>query len=170
MKTFPTCNAVASPRPTMSSRPGTAVRSAAWTALLTVAFALVAGCSGSVPRFPSPEIAAARDRWLATRPAKYSYTMRLEGFLPANRHRVEVDTVAGTSNVVTLEGPPDGNPSRWNSIDALYATAEEVQRGGGKVALTLDSTKRIPLRVATDPIPGAIDDEIAYVVSDFVVN
>jgi len=125
------------------------------------------GCSGA--RSNSYDIEVGRDRWLAQRPPRYRYEIVLGGFVLANRFRVEVDVLEKRSTVTVLEGVDYGDSSRWDSIDALFATALQARSNGGTATIEYDDTGITPAVVRTDPLPGAIDDGIDYQVFAFEV-
>ncbi|MFM7321960.1 MAG: DUF6174 domain-containing protein [Armatimonadota bacterium] len=142
-------------------------RRAVLTILLSGLGALgIAGCSGA--RSKAFALEEGLERWSRNRPRAYRYEISLLGFLPANRYRVEVKAGATRGTVTVIEGPDIFlDTSAWDSIDGLFATALRVVSSGGKASIEFAPDGFVPKLVRTDPLPGAIDDEVDYKVSAF---
>ena len=137
--------------------------------LLSAAFAIAltaSGCSGTQSR--DADIDRAEARWKAAKPGKYRYELRKAGFLLPNRVRVTVDDATG-SIVEVLEGDEPSDFLKWDSIDALFATAREIRGNGGTATFTYGGSDSVPETLVTDPLPGAVDDEVTYVVERFTI-
>jgi len=126
---------------------------------------IVSGCSGARSR--NADLEEARARWVAARPDRYRYEVRLSGFLPANRYRVDDAGPNRRGTVTVLEGSDPGDTSAWDTIDALFDTALRIRGEGGTATLTFAGGGPVPASLVTDPIPAAIDDEVEYKISGF---
>jgi hypothetical protein len=132
--------------------------------------AILAACGDSTGPGDSA-LAAAEARWRLLQPASNSYVMRQQihcfcGF--ANSEYL----VTVTNGVVSAASPvvPPMNGFGTPPLTAFRTVAQlfaEVRNALGKPGVlqevTYDDIAGFPTRLALDPIPNAVDDEVGYV-------
>jgi len=107
-------------------------------------------------------LASAMQTWAANRPARYRMTVRRSCFCPESVTNPVTITVDGT----TITSPSDVTGL---TVDDLYAEASAIGPEGRIVTLDFDEAIGYPTHLNLDNIIQAIDDEMAYIVTDFAV-
>ena len=79
---------------------------------------------------------------------------------------VRADTIASISSVDTLQPPIQSGP--YLSVDSLFGFIEWARAfTDAKIEVSYNEEYGYPELIFFDPLPNAIDDEIAYVTSNF---
>ncbi|MDX2007098.1 MAG: DUF6174 domain-containing protein [Meiothermus sp.] len=132
--------------------------------------ALTAGLLGCGS--PNPNLAF-QQRWENQQINDYRFTLEARCFCPKERVdpvRVEVRGGQPVSLVYADSGAPPGR-AYWdneNTIDKLFAIIQaNAGKPGVRLEVTYDAALSYPARVLLDPVAGAVDDEVTYVVSSF---
>ncbi|HEY0929074.1 MAG TPA: DUF6174 domain-containing protein [Gemmatimonas sp.] len=138
--------------------------------ILAAATVALSACSDSTGPGDSA-LAAAEARWRLVKPASNTYTMRQEVhcFCAFGGAEYAVTVTNGTVSGATPVSRPSeglGPPplTAFRTVDQLFA---EVRNALGKTGtlkeVTYDEVAGYPTRLALDPLPNAIDDEVGYV-------
>lgn len=120
---------------------------------------------------PPRDATAALALWRSAEPDRYRYTIEYSCFC-ATYGRWQVDVQDG---VVTRTQPlddqqqPGAEPSEYvRPIAELLADAARAESGeAGAIEATYDATTGVPTQVSIDWITNAVDDEIAWEITDF---
>jgi hypothetical protein len=142
---------------------------------LFVSGLLVGGALGcSDPLGPDlGELERARARWEEHAPVLYEYRLQRSCFCPRSFVRPVRITVSDGVVVAAvdpgtnepLNPPPDGFPT----IDDLFDEIQDaIDREADSVDATYDGALGYPVQVFIDWIENAIDDEMAFQVSEYV--
>jgi hypothetical protein len=105
-------------------------------------------------------VAAGKASWLAHRPARYRMTVRRSCFCPPDTTdpvTIEVDGTEITS--------PTGTTGL--TVDDIYDEASRTGSQGRITGIQIDPTWGFPAFLNIDHIINAVDDEMAYTITDF---
>ncbi len=127
--------------------------------VVLVAALLSPGCSDA-----SEDLDAARATWEKTQPSSFSYTYRA-GCQIVTVGRVTVEN--GQTRVRILEGDPQSMRPDDVNIDALFGYAEQALRDADQAKIQYSEKYGYPERSEVDTDESAVDDECAFIVSDF---
>ncbi len=141
---------------------------------LLALLALLIGASCTEPTKADAEVAAARARWTAGRPASYQFSLVVGCFCPTEVTRKVVIVVNGTT-VVSRNYADDGTPvaaqfaSSFPSIDGLFDIVVDARnRRAAQSDATFDGTLGYPIQISLDYELRAADDELYFTLSDFL--
>ena len=110
--------------------------------------------------------------WQSKNIVNYEYTFRQLCFCPPEVVKAVILEVRAGSLVSARfadgsSGAVVTNYQRFAPLEKIFREIENVQRSGGSVKATFDPTYGFPTNVSADPVPGAVDDEFVYTVTDF---
>ena len=145
-------------------------------ALVALVLPLVGACDGGSSAL-GPEggdLALARQRWAATRPAAYAITVRVSCFcMEAGRaavHEVRGTQLVARRDAATGEALPI-MPALAITVDDLFARIDAAQTSGAQVVRArYDPTRGHPVELYIDQSAQLADDEYDVTVSDFVAR
>jgi hypothetical protein len=146
------------------------------TALVALLLPLVGACDGG-PSALGPEggeLARARQRWAATRPAAYAITVRVSCFC-MEAGRAVVHEVRGTALVARRDAATGEElpivPSLAITVDDLFARIDAAQASGAQVVRArYDATRGYPVELYIDQSAQLADEEYDVAVSDFAAR
>lgn len=141
--------------------------SIAWTALLLA-------CSSTGPSDVwQDQLDAARERWAANGMTEYEYYYGFVcGFCPPEARR-PVFVRVREGEVIELFYPtfPGGDlPNRegdWTIPEQFDRIQRYIDGGAKMLAVTYHAVNGVPLELAVDPIPEAVDDEHGFTITGF---
>ena len=142
---------------------------AAWSAV-ALAVVLGTGC-GTGPGDRLAQLAQARKIWRDQAITNYAVTITRVCFCSEVRAvRVTVTNREVVSRVFVEDGQPVPSvlTDVYPSIDGLFDLLESAARRADEMHLTFDPNLGIPLQANIDFAKNAVDDEVNFVVSDFV--
>lgn len=116
------------------------------------------------------DLAAARDKWRAATPQAYTMTLRRSCFcmVPDDTGPFAVTVAGGDLASVRLAGA-EVDDDRGMTVEALFELIEEAYAEGAEsVKAEYDPTLGYPTNVYIDYSTQLADEEIGYMVSDFV--
>jgi len=147
---------------------GVRTRSAAAELSLVV---LVSACSSALGPVRN-DLATARASWAAMISAPYSFTFARSCFCASEFLRpVHISVADGevTQAVFVDTGDPVATPlSEIETVDDLFDEIQAaIDADAFEIVATFDSRLGYPVSVSIDYIENAIDDEMAFQVSDF---
>lgn len=140
--------------------------------LIAVVVLLPLGSCG-LPTQAVSDLARARQRWEAGRPAAYDYTLRISCFcggeitqpvvIVVRDNTVESRKYADTGEIVS---------EQWNSsfpsIDGLFDLVTSANaRNAASLVAAYDASLGYPMSISIDYVANVADDEIAYTVTSF---
>lgn len=115
-------------------------------------------------------------RWASQKVSSYQYQMWVICFCPDEITRpVNVEVRNGVTRRVVYEdsGEPATNQLFKNidTVEKLFGTIENaINEKVDEIAVTYDLVYGYPVSIRIDYLKGAVDDEIAYKMSDFKVR
>ncbi|MFM8628506.1 MAG: DUF6174 domain-containing protein [Candidatus Limnocylindrus sp.] len=134
---------------------------------------LAAGCGATIGSDPATEaLAGARARWSATGADAYSFIVELQCFCTSEMSGPFEVSVAPDGTTVMREGEVVGDEWLVNvPTDAteLFAFVEE-RIGQADFRAEYDEMSGLPTAVWSDPLPGAVDDELGITVSQIEID
>lgn len=100
----------------------------------------------------------------------YSFDQQRQCFCSNGGRRVQVvvraDTIASISSIDTLQPPVQSGS--YLTVDSLFGFIEWARAfSGAKIEISYNERYGYPERIFFDPLPNAVDDEIAYITSNF---
>ncbi|MEP7001727.1 MAG: DUF6174 domain-containing protein [bacterium] len=142
---------------------------------VSLALALAGGCR-DITGSTAGQLASARERWAANGTASYDFTISLSCFCAPNALRPVVVVVSNgvvhgrkykdTGADVT---PPFS--TAYSTIEGLFGIVEDARsRNAAQLDVVYDPERGYPTRISIDYVAKAIDDEVAYTVTDFHVR
>lgn len=139
--------------------------------LATAHAAWPAACSDASGPADDPGVALeqARARWEASGVTGYRMTLARVCECPAPTAAVVVvreGRVAGVSDVETGEPLAPEVAAFFLSVDEIFDALAAGIAEGARVEATYDPVLGYPVHVLVDPVSSAIDDEVAYDISD----
>ena len=144
-------------------------RSSVHVTVLVATMIAASGCSSVTD--PENELAQARRLWGDSAPAAYSITISRGCFCPqevpspvvvAVRNGVIESRHYKTTGAPVSAAYADGFPG----VDGLFDVIEDALKRADRVDATYDPTLGYPVQVSIDYIKNAIDDELAFGVTD----
>jgi peptide-methionine (R)-S-oxide reductase len=147
-----------------------------WRPLLGLAMvsALLTGCDLMTGDDPEDDLEKRRQAWQALGISDYTYDFVRTCFCggPAARTLrivVRANQIVSVTDVQT-GSPPQFMPAGWaGTIDELFGELRrEIDRDADKMELSFDPTFHFPARATIDRIRNAVDDEMAFTLSNFV--
>lgn len=136
--------------------------------LVLLACAVLAACDDDPMRPERDALARAEARWNAVRPASNSYVMMQQRscFCPT----VALYEVTVVNNVIVRARNPatdvDLPSAQWvwfRTVSQLFDEVRMALRKDGVLrSVAYDNARGFPTTVSLDPVPQAVDDEIAY--------
>jgi Family of unknown function (DUF6174) len=133
-----------------------------------MACAVLAACDDDPMRPEREALAAAEARWNAVRPASNSYVMMQQRscFCPVVAlYEVTVvnNVIVRARNTATDVDLPSAQWVWFRTVSQLFDEVRMALRKDGVLrSVAYDNARGFPTTVSLDPIPQAIDDEIAY--------
>ena len=129
----------------------------------------VSGCHNTTG--VTTDFSRALARWHATAPARYQVTERVMCFCAPQTTRAKVvvvqdNVVVSAHYVDTGELIPQSELQYIATIDMLFGYISNAA-AHGTATVTYDATYGFPVTASLDPLPGAVDDESSYTLSDF---
>lgn len=116
-----------------------------------------------------------RESWESNAPVKYQFDIQETSTTVTLYSRTTRVFVANgeisSSEVIDEFGHQLISPSpRILSIKALFDSAEKILLEGGNTSITYEETLGYPINAILDPQPNAVDDNIAYSITNFTVT
>jgi hypothetical protein len=143
--------------------------------LLLIIFLLLAALAPACgPRNDVKDSLSRHQRlWVNQGIKNYQYRLRVNCFCPPEvTDQVIVEVRAGAASSVSYAA--SGKPAeskyfdKYDTMDELFLVIEDaIKRGAAEISVTYDETSGIPTRISIDFVKLAIDDEIAYDISNF---
>ncbi len=148
-----------------------------WTAVGGLVVApIISACHDSL-RPEVREYDAAVARWNASRPSDNSYVIQQQVScfcaFGGTVYRVTVTNGAISRVVESLSqtAVPSSDYGRFRTIDQLFAEVRASMQVPGRLRdVKYDAQRGYPLTVSIDPIPHAVDDEVAYFTAGLAVE
>ena len=139
---------------------------------VAIAFA-PAACSDATG--PDDRLAAARRQWSSAGPAAYSVTLGRGCFCAQEVPSPVVITVRNgviESRHYKTTGAPvsPAYADAFPDVEGLFDVIEDALENADRVDVKYHSTLGYPLEIFIDYIRNAIDDELAYMVTDLTVR
>ncbi len=122
------------------------------------------------PTAPPQDAVAARQLWRSSEPERYRYTIRYDCFCATyGRWRVDVeDGVVVRTRPLDEQDRGSGPNEFVRPIDELLADAARAESGqAGSIEATYDPETGVPTDVSIDWVINAVDDEIAWQITNF---
>ncbi len=111
--------------------------------------------------------------WVNQGIRSYQYRLQVNCFCPpevTDPVIVEVREGAASSVLYAATGKPAESKyfDKYDTVDELFLVIEDtIKRGADEISVTYDETLGFPTRIYIDFVKQAVDDEIAYNISDF---
>ena len=142
------------------------------TSIVVALFILVA-CGDGLPVSTRLvlNLHAAHARWESRGTDSYEITVRRVcfcGFVEPVRVKVVDGTIVSRTVVSTGDPVPTLEASQYPDIPGLFAIVEEAATQADKLHTEFDATYGFPTIISIDWIENAVDDEVGYVMEDFV--
>jgi hypothetical protein len=106
----------------------------------------------------------AYDQWQSVGPSSYRFTVAVQCFCPVAK---PVEVTVRDGEVVSLKPEP---PEFWSDamvpIPELFQLVGSLRGSADVVDVSYDGALGYPTTIAVDRITEAVDDEVAYVVTD----
>jgi hypothetical protein len=142
------------------------------TSIVAALFILVA-CGDGLPVSTRLvlNLRAAHARWERRGTDSYEITVRRVcfcGFVEPVRVKVVDGTIVSRTVVSTGDQVPTLYASQYPDIPGLFAIVEEAATEADKLHTEFDATYGFPTIISIDWIENAVDDEVGYVMEEFV--
>ena len=144
--------------------------------LLLVVVLAAAGCTGSTgPTDPATDLALSRARWFNTGVRDYQFTIaRVCECTPESTGPVVVEVRAGVVAERTYVSGSSVDPQYadlFTSVPGLFDLIDEaIRRDAAGLGVRYNSVYGYPESIQIDWRAGAVDDEVSYRITDFVLT
>jgi hypothetical protein len=112
--------------------------------------------------------------WKSRNIVNYEFTFRRLCFCPPEVVKpvvleVRAGMLVGVRFADGSSGAVVAHYQRFAPLEKIFREIENVQRSGGSVTAMFDPTYGFPTNLSADPVPGTVDDEFVYTITDFKV-
>ncbi len=106
--------------------------------------------------------------WKQQRISNYTFTLERSCFCAPRVGNFEFKVRRGVGRLVKASPGIDPNDfKQYSSINALFVEARKLLKSGGRIAVVMDKSLRLPIQITFDSRPQATDDELYLTISKF---